>query len=249
MNIFDFFIKTNILVQISIMLLIFLSIISWSIIFNRIFVFNMTQRSLKIFEKKFWSGIELSGLYEEISNHRNKLNSSEYIFYTGFREFSKLYHIKSCSSKIIISRTLHIMQTSINIELKKLEHYVSLIGTIGSISPYIGLFGTVLGIIHVFIALEKITSNIAVNDQMIYTQIIAPGIAEALISTAIGLFVAIPAVMAFNYSNVKINNFDQHYHNFTEDFITILYHQVSLNLDSNLEKGNQYEETTISKKI
>lgn len=243
MNIFDLFIKISILVQISIFILIGLSIISWGIIFNRIFIFNTTQYALKIFEKKFWSGIELSSLYQEISMHRNTLNSSEKIFYVGFQEFSKLYQIKYYSPKLIISRTLHAMQISIDIELQKLENYIPLIGTIGSTSPYIGLFGTVLGIIHVFIELGK-TINNTTNNQMIYIQIIAPGIAEALISTAIGLFVAIPAVMAFNYLNVKINNFYQNYHNFTEEFATILYHQVSLNFDSNVTKDNKYEETT-----
>lgn len=246
MNIFDLFVKTSTLVQISIFILIWLSIISWGIIFNRIFVFHATQYALKIFEKKFWSGIELSGLYQEISSRRNTLNSSEKIFYIGFKEFSKLYQMKRCSLKEIISRTLHAMYNSINIELKELENYIPLIGTIGSTSPYIGLFGTVLGIIHVFIELGKVINN-TTDNQMIYIQVIAPGIAEALISTAIGLFVAIPAVMAFNYLNVKINNFNQNYHNFIEEFTTILYHQVSLSSDSNLNRNNQYEETTQSK--
>lgn len=246
MNIFDLFANTSILVQISILILIWLSVISWSIIFNRVCTFNATQHALKIFEKKFWSGIELSNLYQEILTHRNTLSSLEKIFYVGFREFYKLYQTKNCPLKLIISRTSHTMQISIDTELKKLENYIPLIGTIGSISPYVGLFGTVLGIIHVFIELGKTISD-ATNNQMIYIQVIAPGIAEALVSTAIGLFVAIPAVTIFNYLNVKINNFNQNYHNFVEEFITILYHQVSLNFDSDLNKDNQYEETTQSK--
>lgn len=246
MDIFDLFSKTSILVQISIFILIWLSIISWSIIFNRIFIFNAARYALKIFEKKFWSGIELSNLYQEISVRRNKLNGSEKIFYLGFKEFSKLYQIKNCSPTSIISRTSNIMQTAINTELKELENYIPLIGTIGATSPYIGLFGTVLGIIHVFIELGKTTNSLN-NNQMLYIHIIAPGIAEALISTAIGLFVAIPAVMAFNCLYVKVNNFNQSYHNFIEEFATILYHQVSLNFDSNFKKDNQYEETIRSK--
>lgn len=242
MDIFDLFIKTSILVQISIFILICLSILSWGIILNRILIFNINRRSLKIFEKKFWSGIELSSLYQEISTRFNKLNGAEKIFYTGFKEFSKLYQMKSDSPKSIISRTLHIMRISINTELQKLENYISLIGTIGSTSPYIGLFGTVLGIIRVFIELGK-TTNDTINNQ-IYIQVIAPGIAEALISTAIGLFVAIPAVMAFNYLNVKINDFFQNYNNFIEEFATLLYHQVSLNFDSHINQDNKYEETT-----
>lgn len=243
MNIFDLFVNTSILVQINMFILIWLSVISWGVIFNRFFIFNLNQDSLKLFEKKFWSGIELSNLYQEISIRHNELNSSEKIFYVGFKEFSKFYQTKYYSPKLIISRTLHAMQIAINIELKKLENYIPLIGTIGSTSPYIGLFGTVLGIIHVFIDLGK-TTNDTINNQVIYNmQVVAPGIAEALISTAIGLFVAIPAVMAFNYFNVKINNFDQNYNNFIEEFAAILYHQVSLDFDSDSNRDNQYEET------
>lgn len=247
MNIFDFLDKTSFLVKMSILLLIFLSVISWSIIFNRIFMFNTTQRALKIFEKKFWSGIELSSLYQEISAYRNKLNSSEKIFYAGFKEFSKLYQTKHCSPKLITSRTSHIMHTAIYTELKELENHIPLIGTIGSISPYIGLLGTVLGILNVFIELSKPTADNVNNNQMLYIHIVAPGIAEALISTAIGLFVAIPSVMAFNYLNVKINNFNYNYHNFTEEFVTILYHQISSNFNSDSSTINPHENTILSK--
>lgn len=247
MDIFDLLVKTNILVQCSICILICLSVISWSIIFNRIFIFRATQKTLKMFEKKFWSGIELSSLYQEISTYRNKLNSSENIFFKGFKEFSQLYQIYHYSPNTITSRTLQVMHTTIYTELKKLERYIPLIGTIGSISPYIGLFGTVLGIIHVFIELGKITTNNIHDNQILYIHIIAPGVAEALISTAIGLFVAIPSVMAFNYLNMKINNFNHSYYNFTEEFTTILYHQISLSSDSDTKKNNQHDKTISSK--
>ncbi|WP_331828234.1 protein TolQ [Candidatus Blochmannia sp. SNP] len=241
MNIFDLFLEADILVQISIFMLLGFSVLSWSVIFHRVFALNIAHKKLKLFENEFWSGIDLASLYQKSSSRRNKLNGAEQIFYVGFKEFSRLYHIKHCSSEIIISRTLDTMHTAINIELKTLEDYIPLIGTIGSISPYLGLFGTVLGIMHVFIELGKTTNNTAT--QMIHLQIIAPGIAESLISTAIGLFVAIPAVMAFNYLTTQINNLDQNYNNFIEEFIAILYRQIFFNIDAALNKENKHEET------
>lgn len=239
---FEFFSKISILVQVSVFILLWLSIISWSVIFNRILIFKINERILKKFEKKFWSGLELSNLFQEISIRRYTLNSAEKIFYIGFKEFSKLYQITNNSIKLVMSRTSQAMQCSVNMELQKLENYVPLVGTIGSISPYIGLLGTVLGILHVFIELGKMTHD-ATNNQILYIQVIAPGIAEALISTAIGLFVAIPAVVAFNFFNVKISKFDQNYHHFIEEFIAILHHQVSLTSKSNVNQDNKYEET------
>lgn len=242
MNIFDFFLEADILVQISICVLLGFSVLSWSIILHRVFTLNIAHKKLKLFENEFWSGINLTNLYQKSLSRRNKLNGAERIFYVGFKEFSRLYQIKHCSSETIISRTLDTMHTAINVELKTLEDYTPLIGTIGAISPYLGLFGTVLGIIHVFIELGKTTNNTAT--QMIHIHIIAPGIAESLISTAIGLFVAIPAVMAFNYLTTQINNLDQSYNNFIEEFITILYRQIFLNIDTIvLNKENKHEET------
>ncbi|URJ25395.1 protein TolQ [Candidatus Blochmannia ocreatus (nom. nud.)] len=227
MNIFNLFLKTNILVQISILILIIFSILSWSIIFHRIFIIKIAEKKSKIFRKKFWSEINLSSLYQTTITHQNTLNGIEHIFYTGFKEFSTLYPMKICSPEVIMTRTLDTMRTTVNIELKTLENNIPLIGTIGSISPYFGLFGTILGIMHIFIELGSISNN--TSNQIVHIQIIAPGISEALISTAIGLFVAIPAVMAFNYLTTKINNLEQNYDNFIQEFITMLYHQFFFN--------------------
>ncbi|ADV33731.1 protein TolQ [Candidatus Blochmanniella vafra str. BVAF] len=248
MNIFDLFFKTNMLVQFTTLLLIIFSIISWSIIFNRIFILKKEQRKLKLFEDRFWAGIELSNLYKEISNRRNRLNSSERIFFVGFKEFSKLYHIKNHLPEVVTNRTLCVMHNIMNIELEMLEKNVPLIGIIGSISPYIGLFGTVLGIIHVFLELGKITTE---HTGGTHIQLIAPGVAEALISTAIGLFVAIPAVMAFNYLTIQINTLSQSYNNFIEEFIAILYRQVLFSTNSTsttVNKDNKYVVISATKK-
>lgn len=235
MNILKLFEEANILVQISICILIGFSVISWSIIFHRVFFLKKEKHNFMKFENRFWSGIELPRLYQEISTRRNQLNSSERIFYAGFKEFSKLFSMnKNCSPEIITNRTCQVMRNTMHMELENLEKYIPLIGTIGSVSPYIGLFGTVLGIIHVFIELGKVASN-----QLGNIQVIAPGISEALISTAIGLFVAIPAVIAFNYLITQINNLDQSYNNFIEEFISILYRQIFLNPDVKINKDEQ----------
>lgn len=241
MNVIKLFEETNILIQISICILIIFSIISWSIIFHRTFVLKKEKRKFNKFENRFWSGIELPRLYQEISIQRNQVSSAERIFYAGFQEFSKFFQAKKYYlPEIITNRTLQVMRNTMNMELENLENYIPVIGTIGSISPYIGLFGTVLGIIHVFIKLDHVNSNYQLGN----IQVIAPGIAEALISTAIGLFVAIPAVIAFNYLTTQINNLDQSYNNFIEEFISILYRQVFINPDSNVNKDAQYEEKT-----
>lgn len=240
MNILDLFIRTNILVQVNICILIIFSIISWGIIFNRVFLLNIEKRKIHMFENRFWSGIELPQLYKEMLTRWSQLSNSERIFCTGFKEFLRLYQIDSnYLPKTITDNTVRVMHNIMNRELKELERYIPLIGTIGSVSPYIGLLGTVLGIIHVFFELGGQSINIYPENMQ---QVIAPGIAEALISTSLGLFVAIPSVIAFNYLTIQINHIDQSYTNFMEEFIAILYSQVFLN--PNTEKNQKKEHET-----
>lgn len=241
MDIVKLFTEANILVQISICILIGFSVLSWSLIFNRFFLLKIERLKFSKFEDKFWSGIELPHLYQELSNRSIQLSGVERIFCSGFQEFSKLFQIKvNYLPEIVTNRTFQVMRNTMNMELENLENHVPFIGTIGSISPYIGLFGTVLGIIHVFFELgNKVNIN-----QLGNVQVIAPGISEALISTAIGLFVAIPSVIAFNYLTTAINNLDQNYNNFIEEFISILYQQV---FDANINKDDQYNEEKTSK--
>lgn len=247
MNILDLFIRTNVLVQISIGILIIFSIISWSIIFNRFFLLKMEKHKINVFENRFWSGIELNRLYKEISTRRNQLNTSERIFCVGFKEFSTLYQINTyCSPETITNRTLRVMKNVMYTELRELENYIPFMGTIGAVSPYIGLFGTVLGIINVFFGLGSQSANVnySISGNM---QIIAPGIAEALISTSIGLFVAIPSVIAFNYLSIQIDNINQSYNNFMEEFITILYSQVFIDPNTKKNQETEHEKDDVSK--
>jgi biopolymer transport protein TolQ len=200
------------------LILICFSVASWAIIIQRTSILNTALSAAEAFEDKFWSGIELSRLYQESQAHRDSLTGSEQIFYAGFKEFARLHRDNKHAPKSVIEGALRAMRISMSRELEALENHISFLGTVGSISPYIGLFGTVWGIMHAFITLGAM--------KQATLQMVAPGIAEALIATAIGLFAAIPAVMAYNHLNQRINKLEQNYGNFMEEFTAILYREA-----------------------
>lgn len=218
MNIFDLFLKAGFLVKLIMLILICFSIASWAIIIQRSRILTSSAREAEAFEDKFWSGIKLSRLYQESLTRRDNLSGSEQIFYAGFKEFARLHRANSHAPEAVMEGASRAMRISMNRELEELETYIPFLSTVGSISPYIGLFGTVWGIMHAFIGLGAVKHATL--------QMVAPGIAESLIATAIGLFAAIPAVMAFNRLSMRINKFEQNYDNFTEEFIAILHRQA-----------------------
>lgn len=218
MNILDLFLKASVLVKLIMLVLICFSVASWAIIIQRTRILNAATRDAEAFEDKFWSGIELSRLYQESQTRRDTLNGSEQIFYAGFKEFARLHRMNSHATEGVIEGASRAMRISLNREVEVLETHIPFLGTVGSISPYIGLFGTVWGIMHAFIGLGAV--------KQATLQMVAPGIAEALIATAIGLFAAIPAVMAYNRLNLRVNKLEQNYENFMEEFIAILHRQA-----------------------
>ncbi|MGP1924548.1 MAG: Tol-Pal system protein TolQ [Arsenophonus sp. NEOnobi-MAG3] len=219
MNILDLFLKASFFVQLIILILIGFSIASWAIIFQRNKILNTATRETEAFKDRFWSGIdELSRLYKEYQTRSDTLTGSEQIFYAGFKEFTRLRQTNLYTPEAVINGASKAMRISMNRELESLESHIPFLSTVGSISPYIGLFGTVLGIMHAFIALGSV--------KQATLQMVAPGIAEALIATAIGLFAAIPAVIAYNRLNQRVNKLDQSYNNFIEEFLGILHRQV-----------------------
>ncbi|KLU15183.1 MULTISPECIES: Tol-Pal system protein TolQ [Xenorhabdus] len=218
MNILDLFLKAGFLVQLIMLILIGFSIVSWAIIIQRTKILNAASREAEAFEDKFWSGIELSRLYKESQSRRDSLSGTEQIFHSGFKEFARLHQANNPVPEAVITGTSRAMRISLNRELEVLENHIPFLGTVGSISPYIGLFGTVWGIMHAFIALGAV--------KQATLQMVAPGIAEALIATAIGLFAAIPAVMAYNRLNQRVNKLEQVYDNFMEEFLAILHRQA-----------------------
>lgn len=217
-NIFDLFLKASFLVKLTMLILICFSITSWGIIIQRFCIITSAAREAEVFEDKFWSGIALSRLYQESLTRRNKLSGSEQIFYTGFKEFTRLHYSNRNTPEVVVKNASRAMYISMNRELGALETHIPFLGTIGSISPYIGLFGTVWGIMHTFIGLGAV--------KQATLQMVAPGIAEALIATAIGLFAAIPAIIAFNSLSLRVNHLEQNYDNFTEELISILHRHI-----------------------
>lgn len=161
---------------------------------------------------------DLHRLHEGLENRRDGLSGSEQIFYVGFKEFNRLRQANPDSPESIIQGSSRAMNLALNRELEGLENYIPFLGTVGSISPYIGLFGTVWGIMHSFMGLSAV--------KQATLQSVAPGIAEALIATAIGLFAAIPAVMAYNRLSLKVGKLEQNYVNFIDEFTTILHRQA-----------------------
>lgn len=217
-DLISLFSQASIVVKIVILILITFSVLSWAIIIQRSRTLTKANKDSLAFEDKFWSGEDLNRLHEGLENRRDGLNGSEHIFYVGFKEFSRLQNANPDAPEAIIQGTSRAMNLALNREVEGLESYIPFLGTVGSISPYIGLFGTVWGIMHSFMGLSAV--------KQATLQSVAPGIAEALIATAIGLFAAIPAVMAYNRLNLRVNKLEQNYANFIDEFTTILHRQV-----------------------
>lgn len=219
LNFLDLFLKASIVVQLVILILISFSIISWAIIIQRSRILSKALKDSMAFEDRFWSGEDLTKLYEGLENRRDgSMSGSEQIFYVGFKEFTRLKQVNASAPEAIIKGSTRAMNLAMNREVEDLETRVPFLATVASVSPYIGLFGTVWGIMHAFMALS--------GAKQATLQMVAPGIAEALIATAIGLFAAIPAVMAYNRLSLRVNKLEQNYGNFIDEFTSILQRQV-----------------------
>ncbi len=212
------FLQASLLVKLVMLLLMAMSILSWAMIINRRKILTSAQRDSESFEDKFWSGADLSRLYHESNARRDNLAGMEQIFYAGFKEFVRLQK-QGRSQESMLEGTYRTMRVALSREIDRLETNLSMLATIGSISPYIGLFGTVWGIMNAFIALAEV--------QQATLSMVAPGIAEALIATALGLFAAIPAVIAFNRFSYQVERQENHLANFMDEFSTILNRQVA----------------------
>ncbi|MEW6996416.1 protein TolQ [Colwelliaceae bacterium BS250] len=220
-SIFDLFLQASLLVKSVMMCLLGFSIASWTMIIQRSKALNKAQVQSLSFEDKFWSGADLSKLYKEITA-RGNIDGIEALFVSGFKEFARIRKTQDSSPQAVIDGTHRAMRVALSREVDKLETHLSFLANVGSISPYIGLFGTVWGIMNSFIALGAV--------QQATLAMVAPGIAEALIATAMGLFAAIPAVMAFNRFSHSVERLENSYGNFVEEFSSILQRQsVGLN--------------------
>ena len=213
----DLFLEASLLVKAVMLTLLAFSIICWTMIFQRRKILNAARIQLQTFEDKFWSGADLSKLYSEVSA-RHYITGIESLFVAGFKEFARLRKSNINSPQMVVDSTHRAMRVALSREVDDLETHLPFMATVGSISPYIGLFGTVWGIMNSFIALGA-------QEQATLTQV-APGIAEALIATAMGLFAAIPAVMAYNRFTHHVEKLENSYGNFMEEFSSILQRQA-----------------------
>ena len=212
--------NASIVVKVVMALLLFASMLSWTYIFMKLFAIRRARINADTFEREFWSGSDLVGLYQRAASGRYPPSGMERIFEAGFKEFLKLKGRPGSDLSSLLEGTRRAMKATYQREMDVLESHLNFLATVGSVSPYIGLFGTVWGIMNAFRGL----SNVA---QATLTQV-APGIAEALVATAMGLFAAIPAVIAYNRFAHDIDRLAGRYESFMEELSNILQRQTHL---------------------
>jgi len=205
-------------VQLVMALLVVGSIASWMIIFRKKSVLDGARRNADTFEERFWSGADLSALFRDATQKDRQINGLEAIFEAGFREFARLRQKRGLDSRTQLEGAQRAMRAQLAREVDELEHNLEFLANVGSISPYVGLFGTVWGIMISFQGLAN------VKEATIAT--VAPGISEALIATAMGLFAAIPAVWAYNRYSTKVERLNVRFEAFAEEFSSILQRQA-----------------------
>ena len=217
-SVIDLFLQASVIVQLVMILLLAVSIISWIVIFERYFNLNRIKKANKAFEKEFWSGKDLNELYEGIDEVSNdELVGSLRVFKHGFGEFLRLSEGQQITIEDLesVNRAIRV---SLAREEESLMHHLPFLANVGSVSPYVGLFGTVWGIINSFQGLSDATQA-TINA-------VAPGISEALVATALGLFAAIPAVVAYNRFASDSDSQLQQSSVFGEELASILYRQT-----------------------
>ncbi len=208
-SILSLFFNAGWIVKIVLCILIIASITSWAFIFQRWRVYRTTEKQLNAFENYFWSGIDISQYYQQLSMKPEQGFGIVSIFLAGFREYKRLLTRKA-DVESVLEGMQRAMRAAENRETDRLERNLSFLATVGSTSPYIGLFGTVWGIMTAFTALSMV--------QQATIQMVAPGISEALVATAIGLFAAIPAVIAYNRYSYRLERCLTRYASFQEEF-------------------------------
>ena len=226
----ELILNASFLVQLVMAFLLALSVISWTIIIQRSSQYKNGRRKADEFEDKFWSGIDLNSLYQDCVKRQNDLTGLEVIYAAGFKEFVRLVNSGPADQDVVMDGTYRQMKVASSREVEALESSLPTLATIGSISPYIGLFDTVWGIMHAFVALAAVKNATLA--------MVAPPIAEALIATAMGLFAAIPAVMFYNRFVTKVEALENRYLNFMDEFATILNRRL-VTIRSQLAKAEE----------
>jgi len=218
MDLWTLIVNASFVVKAVMALLGVVSFMSWMFIFRKWFAIRTARDQTERFEREFWSGNDLSLLYQGAVNNRHSIGSLERIFEAGYREFTKLRGQRGNDANIMVDGARRAMRATYQREMDHLERHLAFLASTGSVSPYVGLFGTVWGIMHAFRALA--------NVQQATLAQVAPGIAEALIATALGLFAAIPAVVAYNRFSHDIDRLAIRFESFMEEFSNVLQRQA-----------------------
>ncbi|MFT6275073.1 MAG: biopolymer transport protein TolQ [Halioglobus sp.] len=221
LSLIDLVMQASITVQLVMATLVLASMLSWYMIVQRIIYFRTAANEMYVFEERFWSGIDLAQLYREGSERAADgalTLGMESIFRAGFKEFSRLAQQSEMDSEAILEGSRRAMRVATMREEERLERHLAFLASVGSTSPYIGLFGTVWGIMNSFRGLANATQATLAT--------VAPGISEALIATAMGLFAAIPAVLAYNRFASKVDVYANRYDTFVDEFSGILSRQA-----------------------
>jgi biopolymer transport protein TolQ len=218
LSIANLILGASFLVKFVMVILLLASLWSWTVIFTKRSAMKRARRDADVFENRFWSAEDLAALYTRLTDRGRETSGMERIFEAGFKEFVRLRKREGIEPMAILEGAQRSMRVALNRELDELEHHLPFLATIGSVSPYIGLFGTVWGIMNSFQALG--------NVHQATLAMVAPGISEALVATAMGLFAAIPAVIGYNRFSTELDRLFSRYDMFLEEFSSILQRQA-----------------------
>ncbi len=218
LSILHLVLNASIVVQAVMLLLIVVSISSWAAIFRKLFSLQRIKKLNETFEREFWSGTSMNDLFAAAAKNARSAGPMERIFASGMREFQKLRERRIVDTATLMDGARRAMRASYQREMDEVDSNLSFLASVGSVSPYVGLFGTVWGIMHAFTGLASL--------QQVTLATVAPGIAEALVATAIGLFAAIPAVVAYNRFARDIDRVAIKLETFIEEFSNILQRNV-----------------------
>jgi len=221
LSLFDLVLNASLTVQFVMLLLLLASVVSWYMIAHRLIYFSAVHREMLRFEAQFWSGIDLAKLYRDGTERLSDGDTfigMESIFRAGFKEFSRLVQQADLESEFVLEGARRAMRIAMLREEERLDTHLAFLASVGSTSPYIGLFGTVWGIMHSFRGLANATQATLAT--------VAPGISEALVATAMGLFAAIPAVLAYNRFSARVDVYGTRYETFADEFSSIIARQV-----------------------
>ncbi|MDF1794913.1 MAG: protein TolQ [Coxiellaceae bacterium] len=231
-SIWSFIIHAGPVVKLVMLILLLASVSSWTIIIQRVRLYKQRRKEARQFEERFWSGSDLNNIYDSLHSQRKPVTGLAKIFYSGFSEYLKSSS-KSNNKANVIKSTQRAMRIAQSHEVDNLEKHLSFLATVGSNSVYIGLFGTVWGIMSAFRGLGAV--------QQATIAMVAPGISEALIATAMGLVAAIPAVIAYNFFTSQLERLDNSYQTFQDEFSSVLHHQSKPQTHAPSDESNEGE--------